>query len=476
MSSAEMEYSIKGIIKEVLSYKSGIFGVLLLVFLVTISLVTIIVIPYNRAIELWRGGEDIWLENPKNAGPIWIKYITGENLPETLKLDSKEAGSLKVFKVVNQIPGTDMKELYIEYTFRYDYDDFPSEINIFFNSSFQGSAPLLSIYFIKPGSIKIHLIDYVLRKSDDVLYVSVNSKIMKNIREHFKSFLGKELKNDIPIEIALFTEEDKELIESYNFKPLKGVYKIVIKGTLFGKQSNLDAKVVIYGKVYGWAGTDHLRRDLGIALLWGTPVAMSFGLTASLIITVLHLTIATISGYYGGWVDSIIQRLTEIYMIIPFLPFLIMIAAFYKIDIWILLGVIIVLSIFGGGIKSTRALVMQIKEYPYIEAAKVYGASNMRIIFLYIIPKILPPVVPGLVGAVPRYVFLEAGLSFLGLGDPYLPTWGKVINDAYSNGALYKGYYYWVLEPAFMLILTAFAFSFLGFALDKIVNPKLRKV
>ena len=76
----------------------------------------------------------------------------------------------------------------------------------------------------------------------------------------------------------------------------------------------------------------------------------------------------------------------------------------------------------------------------------------------------------------PGYVFLEAGLSFLGLGDPYLPTWGKVINDAYNNGALYKGYYYWVLEPAFMLILTAFAFSFLGFALDKIVNPKLREV
>jgi len=134
------------------------------------------------------------------------------------------------------------------------------------------------------------------------------------------------------------------------------------------------------------------------------------------------------------------------------------------------------LSIFGGGIKSTRALAMQIKEYPYIEAARAYGASSMRIIFLYIIPKILPPVIPTLIGSVPGYVFLEAALAILGLGDPSLPTWGKVIDDSFRAGALYKGYYYWVLEPAFMLILTAFAFSFLGFALDKIVNPKLREI
>ena len=73
-------------------------------------------------------------------------------------------------------------------------------------------------------------------------------------------------------------------------------------------------------------------------------------------------------------------------------------------------------------------------------------------------------------------MFLEAALSYLGLGDPYLPTWGKIINDAQTNGALYKGYFYWVLEPSFFLVLTALAFALLGFALDKIVNPKLREM
>ena len=476
MSSVEMEYSLRGILKEVLTYKSGLFGILLLVFLVILSIATIITIPYTTAINLWRGEKGVWLENPKNAQPVWIRYIIGKNLPETIKLDSKKAGTLGVSKALTKIPGTDFKKLYIEFTFRYDYDDFPSEINVFFDAKYEKNAPLLKIYIIKPGGIKINLVNYMLQSPDDTLYLSINPMVSQNVNIHVASMVGSQLKEELPVEGVLFAVEDESMADVSTLKVLKGVYKIIVEGTLFGEDSDVDVKVIIYGKVWGWAGTDHLRRDIGLALLWGTPVAMSFGLTASLMITFLHLTIATISGYYGGWVDSLIQRFTEIYMIIPFLPFLIMIATFYKIDIWILLALVIVLSIFGGGIKSTRALVMQIKEYPYIEAAKVYGASNMRIIFLYIIPKILPPVVPGLIGAVPRYVFLEAGLSFLGLGDPYLPTWGKVINDAYSNGALYKGYYYWVLEPAFMLILTAFAFSFLGFALDKIVNPRLREV
>jgi len=84
--------------------------------------------------------------------------------------------------------------------------------------------------------------------------------------------------------------------------------------------------------------------------------------------------------------------------------------------------------------------------------------------------------IPSLVQAVPAFVFLEASLAVIGLGDPVLPTWGKIIQDAQSNGALYKGYYYWILEPAFFLMLTGLAFAVLGFALDRIFNPRLRDV
>ena len=88
----------------------------------------------------------------------------------------------------------------------------------------------------------------------------------------------------------------------------------------------------------------------------------------------------------------------------------------------------------------------------------------------------IPLLIPGLVSAVPVFVFLEASLAVLGLGDPVLPTWGKIIQDANSNGALYRGYYYWILEPATLLMITGLGFAMLGFALDRVFNPKLRNI
>jgi peptide/nickel transport system permease protein len=86
----------------------------------------------------------------------------------------------------------------------------------------------------------------------------------------------------------------------------------------------------------------------------------------------------------------------------------------------------------------------------------------------------IPLLIPALVSAVPAFVFLEASLAVLGLGDPVLPTWGKIINDAYVNDALYKGQYYWIVEPAVFLMITGLGFAMLGFALDRIFNPRLR--
>jgi len=222
------------------------------------------------------------------------------------------------------------------------------------------------------------------------------------------------------------------------------------------------------------AGTDHLRRDLSIALLWGIPIALIFGLVAALGTSILTMTIAAIGVWNGGWVDELIQRITEINMVLPFLSILVMIGTFYSKSLWVILGVTILLSIFGGGIKTYRANFMQIKESMYIEAAEAYGAKNSRIIFLYLIPRIIPLLIPGLVSSIPTYVFLEATLAVLGLGDPVLPTWGKIINDAQQAGALYNGMYYWILEPAVLLMITGLAFAMLGFSLDRIFNPRLR--
>ncbi len=135
----------------------------------------------------------------------------------------------------------------------------------------------------------------------------------------------------------------------------------------------------------------------------------------------------------------------------------------------------VLLSVFGSAVKNYRAIFLQVRESPYVEAAQVYGASNWRIILKYLVPRVLPILVPHLVTLVPGYVFLEATLAYLGIIDPVLPTWGKVLYDALGNGA-FQGHYYWALEPLTLLLLTGLSFALLGFALDRIFNPRLRSL
>jgi len=474
--SSRAEYGIKATLRELLTYKSAIVGITILVFLVALSVYAVVTIPYDEAIKLWRGSENIWINNPRNALPEWWEWFAGKKLPRTIVLDSREAG-FGVSKAATPIVGTGMKLVTINFLFEYDYDDFPSELNFFFFAKYQRDPPVVKLVIQKPGGEEIVFPRFLLRAPNDTLYYSISMDVLNELVGYYTSkYGGVNVSEKLSSLELTFGRATRESLEAGVMEVEKGTYRVRMEVLCFGEDSDLDARVVIYGKVHGPAGTDNLRRPLEIALLWGAPLALAFGLTASLLTTIIQMIIATIGAWYGGIVDDIIQRLTEVYMILPFLPFLILISAFYKIDIWVILVIVIVLSIFGGGIKTTRALVLSIKEYPYIEAAKVYGASNARIIFFYIIPKILPPLVPGLISAVPGFVFLEAALSFLGLGDPFLPTWGKVLNDAYNAGALYRGYFYWVLEPAVLLMLTAYAFAFLGFALDRVVNPRLREM
>ena len=212
-----------------------------------------------------------------------------------------------------------------------------------------------------------------------------------------------------------------------------------------------------------------------VALLWGTPVALAFGLLGAVGSSLVSMVIAATGVWYGGGVDNLLQRLTEINTLLPVLPIGLMVYQVYSKSIWIILGVIVVFNIFSSAIKNYRAIFLQAREEPYFEAARAYGASNGRIILRYLVPRVLPVLIPQLVTLIPSYVFFEATLAYLNVNDPYLPTWGKVIYEALTGGA-FEGYYYWVLEPLALVILTGLAFAMLGLALDRITNPRLREL
>ncbi|MBE0669298.1 MAG: ABC transporter permease [Anaerolineales bacterium] len=437
--------------RKLMLYPSAMVGVLVIIALVVVAIYTMITIPYSEAITLWRGGEEVWYQNPRFAPPAWINLFSSKKYSESFAVNTKDGGITK-----QVIPGKDgISTVEMTYEFDFNYDYYPQEMLFYFTSSFKEKQPFVSIELLTPDNRTIRIANYAIGNKFTYRF-SQDQKLRTKLRAE----------EAIP---ALFSLPDSE-------EPLKGTYKLILTGTTFEPDSNMDVEFVFHGQVYGLAGTDHARRDLTLPLLWGVPVALAFGLMASIGTSVLTMIIAAIGAWYAGWVDELIQRITEINLVLPFLAILIMIGTFYSRSIWVILGATILLSIFTGAIKGYRAVFIQVKESMYIEAAKAYGASSSRIIFLYLIPRMIPLLIPSLVQAVPAFVFLEASLAVIGLGDPVLPTWGKIIQDANSNGALYKGLYYWVLEPAILLMITGLGFAVLGFALDRIFNPRLRDV
>ena len=256
--------------------------------------------------------------------------------------------------------------------------------------------------------------------------------------------------------------------------PAKGTYQLEVTGFVFEEESDLNAELVLHGQVFGLAGTDHQRRDLMVAMLWGAPVALAFGFLGAVCTSLATMAIAAVGVWFGGWVDNLIQSISQVNMILPALPIAITVYLVYAKSVWVILGVMVLLSIFGSALKNYRSMFLQIKESPYVEAARAYGASKWRIVFRYLVPRILPVLIPQLVFLIPGYVFLEATLAFLGVSDVYLPTWGKVVSDALTHN-VFQGHYYWVLEPVSLLMLTGLAFAMVGFSLDRIFNPRLRQ-
>ncbi|MFL7867547.1 MAG: ABC transporter permease [Anaerolineales bacterium] len=445
--------------QQIKDYPSAVVGLIIIGLLVAASIIVPLRIPYSEAVRLWRGGDDIWADYPRNAWPKWRNWFVEGKLPETIRFSTAEGDGNPVIEQLSE--GT--KEVKYNFEFDFPFDEFPPEINIFANAIYNEKQPFVEMVWITPDGREIRAGEFSPSASSSFRF-SQDSRLQRRL-ERETGIEG------VSANQGLFDDPEQE-----GLQVLKGTYSLEANTLLFEDDSEVDLTFVSYGLVHGLAGTDHRRRDLSVALLWGTPIAMTFGLLAAVGTTITTMSIAAIGVWYGGWLDGLIQRLTEINAILPLLPILIMVGTFYSRSIWLMLGVVILLSIFGISIKNYRAIFLQVRELPYIEAAKSYGASDLRIIFRYLIPRILPLIIPALIALIPTYVFLEASLAVLGLGDPVLPTWGKVIQDAFAQGALFNGFYYWILEPAGLLMIAGIGFALVGFALDRIFNPRLREL
>jgi peptide/nickel transport system permease protein len=433
-------------------YPSLVAGLVLIAIFVGVSIYAVTAIPYKQAVTLWRGAPELTQYNPRNAAPVWFNLFTRDKLPSTISVNSAEGAGTKTEQTLDN----GMKQVNITLPFQYTFSRFPNELRLFTALTNSETSVPIMVSWLTPDGRTIVLQQNRPVKTWDTYYISHDAA------------LRAQLSRAAP-EVGLLANPQNQ------GEALEGNYQLMLTAQV-PQTATLDSRLVVYGTVYGLAGTDYRGRDLMVALLWGAPIAIIFGLLAAVGTGVLTFILAAIGTWRGGKVDRVFQWITQVNLIIPLLPILILFGHFYSRSIWTMLGLVIVLNIFGSTMLTNRAMFLQAKEAPYIEAAQAYGAGNSRIVFRYLMPRIAPTLLPQFVLIVPTFVFLEATLAVLGLGDPVLPTWGKVLNDAFSQGALYKGYYYWFLEPAILLMVLGIGFSLIGYSLDRVFNPRLRSV
>ena len=223
-------------------------------------------------------------------------------------------------------------------------------------------------------------------------------------------------------------------------------------------------------------GTDPLGRDVLSQLLWSTRSEFVLGITAALVTVAIATTIGAVSAYYGGLVDAFFMRLADLIIALPGISLLIVLSALFKLNLFYLALVIGVLGGFGGTAIILKSQALSIKVKPYIEAARVAGGGHFHIIFVHIIPNLLPLSLLYMMFTVTSAIFAEAVLSFLGLLDLRM-SWGIMIHTANTGGYLMGGTrYWWLVVPAGASItLLCSAFYLGGRALDEVVNPRLRR-
>ena len=441
--------------KEFLKSKLGLVGIFILSGLIIISITTMIVIPAST-FQDWNNPEK-WISYPKTSVPIWVNLISSEKIPEHKIINAK----------INVVENGDIILVSQQFGVFFDYDDYPSDF-IFETKTKYSNSHLVEIKVIQPDGNVLELLSTSLPYSEtetihNQRYFSTDNMMKKNLNLQLEKF---DLSKDVT-EIV-FSQKNDSQVQKGNYVFMINTYGISQSAEI------LESKMILGGKAFGIMGTDELRRDLAIGLLWGMPLALVIGISVSIGSVVVGLIYGVYSGYKGKKTDEVMMRFNDVIYALPALPFLIILAVTISNSIFLMIGFLMIFS-WVGIAKVSRSMSLQIKTRQYVEAAKIMGQKDSKIIFRHILPQLLPYAFASIAISVPAAITTEAGLSFLGLGDPSFPTWGQILHDANTYGAAAQGFWWWIVPPGILIAITGLAFVFIGNALDSIVNPKLKR-
>lgn len=218
-------------------------------------------------------------------------------------------------------------------------------------------------------------------------------------------------------------------------------------------------------------GTNYYGRDILSQLIIGSRVSIGVGLLSALIIVFIGANVGLIAGYAGGRTEAVLMRITDIAFGIPFFPFAVLLVALLEPSVW---NMIITISclLWRSVARVVRAQVLSLRERPYVRAAQVSGASDLRVMYMHILPNILPMVMLYMAIGIAYAVLSEASLSFLGFGDPKTVSWGSMLYDAYVTGSISRAWW-WTVPPGFCITLFVISVFLMARDWELVANPRL---
>lgn len=442
----------------------------------------ILTYPLNFGTTIW-SNPSYWSDYPKSAPPTWITFL-GSNGVQHQVIDISEPD-----EITNR---GSLQQITYRYTTNYDNDDFPTFLSLsLYNIQYHAVPPSVELSILRPDNKELLLYRSIvspprpneiapfIRYSDSPFRINLSGD--NSVSSNLVLALNKDLDEKLLVQDIIGSNEkiifgtfEQNSINTQ--KALSGEYTIIVKFLIHDKSDSISKiRFVIGGSTYGFIGTDSLGRDLSLGLLFGFPVALLIGLTTSTVTTFIGTLMGIISGYRGGKTDIVIQRVCDIFSNIPLLPILIFLIFIIGPKLWL---VMVILVAFGwpGLTIIVRSMVLQIRSSQSIEAAESLGASQWRIMLRHVFPQLAPFIFAQLIFFTPAAILAEASLSFLGLGDPSIPTWGQILENGFRTGGVYVGFWWLILPPGILIVITAMIFVLIALALEPIVNPKIKKI
>lgn len=225
---------------------------------------------------------------------------------------------------------------------------------------------------------------------------------------------------------------------------------------------------------YHWFGTDEQGLSVLAEFIWSARISLMVGLLATAISTLLGAAIGIFSGFYGGWRGEVGMRLTDWFLVLPWLPLAMVLAAAWGQNYWMIILIIGITS-WPGTSRIVRSQTLSVRELQFVERSRAIGSSHFHTMMRHILPNVFPLIFANTVLVVAIAILSETTLSFLGLGDPLNFSWGTMLRNAWVSGAAGLPAWWFILPPGIAIILVVLAFTFMGTAFDEVLDPKLRK-